>query len=101
MNEIAFVDQLKEGDFTDSIQAWLWSVSAKCEGKITSSNLKVEEEKPYVSLELGNHNECHDFQECLKGYLATCIEGPEILEALINEITELVKTAEGKLFTFT
>ena len=96
MNELANLELLKEGYFSDSIQAWLWSVSANCDGKITSSNLKIDEAKPYVSLDLGNtYVECYKFQECLKDYIATCLEGPETLAGLVTDIVALADQAKG------
>lgn len=96
MNEVACLELIKGGDFSDSVQAWLWSISANCDGKIQSSNLKVEEEKPYVSLELGNtYVECWKFQECLKNYITTCMEAPETLQGLITECMALAEQAKG------
>lgn len=96
MNELANIEILKEGDFTDSIQAWLWSVSANCDGKIQSSNLKIEESKPYVSLDLGNtFVDCWRFQEALKNFITTCMEAPQTLQELVTEAVALADQAKG------
>jgi hypothetical protein len=98
MNDLARVEILKEPDFSDTINAWLWSISANFEGNIQASNLKIEEAKPYVSLDLGEtYVDCYNFQEQLKKYLATCIEGPETLIGLVKDITELAEKAKGYL----
>lgn len=98
MNELANLEILKEGEFIDSLQAWLWAVSANCEGQIKNANLKVEEAKPYVSLELGNtYVDCWKFQECLKTFISTCMESPPMLIDLIKELAELADQAKGSL----
>lgn len=98
MNEIAGVEILKNPEFTDAINAWLWAVSANFDGNIQATNLKIEEESPYLSLDLGNtYAECYNFQEELKKYLTTCIEGPKTMIDLIKNLSELIEKAKGKI----
>ena len=97
MNQLANLELLKEGDFLDTINAFLWSVSANFEGDIKASALAIDSKLPYVSLNLGNClKECYDFQENLKTYIKTCIEGPGQLVDLVKNLAELAEKAKGR-----
>ena len=97
MNQLANLELLKEGDFIDTINAFLWSVSANFDGNIKDSELAIDKELPYVSLKLGNClMECYDFQENLKTYIKTCIEGPGQLVELVKNFAELAEKAKGR-----
>lgn len=97
MNQLANLELLKDGDFIDTINAFLWSVSANFDGDIKASTLAIGKELPYVSLDLSRClKECHDFQENLKTYIKTCIEGPGQLESLYTNLKELVEKTKGR-----
>ena len=100
MNEIAHLELLKGGEFTDSFQTWLWAISATNPGGILNI-LKVELEKPYVYLELDEKFEdIWKFKECLTNYITTLDEVPKTLEDMVTEIVELAEQTEGILFWF-
>ena len=97
MNQIANVELLKDGDFSDTINAFLWSVSANFDGDIKASSLAIEKELPYVSLKLEKcDKDCCEFQENLKKYIATCIEGPKTLVDLVKDFASLAEKAKGR-----
>ena len=95
MNEIAQLDTLKQGDFTDSVQAWLWAISASNGGELLNI-VKIQTTKPYVYLELDKKfEEIWNFKECFINYMITLFEGPTTLEEMVTEIVDLGEKSEG------
>ena len=96
MNELANTDSLKGGNLVDAVNAWLWAVSASCGGEIAKADLSVTEQSPYISWSLGNsYVDCWSFQEKLKAYFQTCIDGPKTIKELATSLEELMKQAQG------
>ena len=97
MNNIAELIKLKDGKLKDSVQAWIWAVSANFDGNIKDANLEIDKEAPFVSADLGNCKmECHNFQEQLKTYVKTCIEGPGALNEIQEALSKLMDKIKGK-----
>lgn len=95
MLELSNAELLKKPELVDAINAWLWSVSASCEGHIAKANLKIEENSPYISWELGNsYVDCWSFQQKLKDFITTCLEAGKDLIELSKTLEELAGQAK-------
>jgi len=80
----------------DGIQAWIYSISANCQGRILESGLKFETQNPYIKLGLDlSRSDCGIFFENLKQFFRVAFEARANLFEINQNLQVLGHRAEN------
>ena len=98
MNSLKSILNISECDnFIESLEAWIYCLSAHCQGRIIDSGLKFESQTPYmkISMEMNKNNcDCSVFFENLRLFLRVSFEARANLTEINQNLHILGKKTE-------
>lgn len=78
------------GDFLQSFEAWIYALSALCQGEIAKAGLQIHAQNPYLALSLQlSEGNTRLFFENLKLFLRTALETQQVLSETREKLNEI------------